>query len=83
MTVIYWIAKAGSPLLEHSHINEQVSNFIEGEFELTINGETKIMNAGSLAIIKPNCLHSGKAITDCKIIDVLYTKREDYKMPDN
>lgn len=78
MTVVYWDAKAGSILPEHSHVNEQISNFIEGEFELIINGETKILQPGDLAIIKPHSIHSGKAITDCKIIDVFYPKREDY-----
>ncbi len=78
MTVVYWTAKAGSILPEHSHIHEQISNFIEGELELTIDGETKIMKAGDLAVIKPQAVHSGKAITDCKIIDVFYPKREDY-----
>ncbi len=79
MTVIYWNVKAGSALIEHSHINEQISNFIEGEFELTIDGETKILGAGDLAVIKSQSIHSGKAITDCKIIDVLYPRREQYK----
>lgn len=78
MTVVYWDVKAVSILPEHSHIHEQVSNFIEGEFELIINGETKILQSGDLAIIKPQSIHSGKAITDCKIIDVFYPKREDY-----
>ena len=77
MTVIYWDVKAGSSFPEHSHINEQLSNFIEGEFELTIDGKTKIMKAGDLAVIKPQLIHTGKAITNCKIIDVLYPRRED------
>lgn len=76
MTIIYWDVKAGSAFPQHNHPTEQISNFIEGEFELTIDGLTKIMNPGSLAVIKANSLHSGKAITDCKIIDVLYPKRE-------
>lgn len=78
MTVVYWNVKAGSILPEHAHIHEQISNVIEGEFELAINGETKILQPGDLAIIKPQSVHSGKAITDCKIIDVFYPRREDY-----
>lgn len=68
MTVVYWFAQAGSLLPAHSHIHEQISNFIEGEFELTINDETKVVKAGDLVVIKPQLIHSGKAITDCKII---------------
>ncbi len=78
MTIVYWTVKADSPLPEHSHIHEQISNLIEGEFELTIDGETKILGAGDLAVIKSQSIHAGKAITDCKIIDIFYPRREDY-----
>lgn len=78
MTIVYWTARAGSILPEHCHIHEQISNFIQGEFELTVNNATQIMQPGSLAVIKPNDLHSGRAITDCKIIDIFYPRREYY-----
>ncbi len=78
MTTVYWTAKAGSILPQHSHIHEQISNITEGKFELTINGETRTLGPGDLAVIVPHASHSGKAITDCKIIDVFYPKREDY-----
>jgi len=51
---------------------------IEGEFELTVESETKIVQKGDIAVIPPNAKHSGKAITDCKILDVFYPIREDY-----
>ena len=79
MTFAYWDIKEGAPLPEHSHPNEQVANMIKGEFEVTINGKTKIMKPGDVTIIPSNIKHSGKSITDCKIIDVFYPVREDYK----
>ena len=78
MTFAYWDIKAGSSLPEHSHPHEQVANIIDGQFELSINGETKIMSPGTVAIIPSNAKHSGKSITDCKIIDVFFPIREDY-----
>ena len=78
MTFVHWKIVAGSPLPEHSHTHEQVANVLEGQFELTINGETKVVGPGEVAIIPANALHSGCAITDCKIIDVFYPIREDY-----
>ncbi len=79
MTFAYWDIKAGSPLPEHSHSNEQVANMIEGEFELTVDGETQVLKSNSVVIIPPNAKHSGKAMTDCKIIDAFYPIREDYR----
>src|SRR2546422_10028634 len=63
----------------HAHVHEQVVNMIEGVFELTIAGETRTLGQGSVAIIPSNALHSGKAITDCRIIDAFYPIREDYR----
>jgi quercetin dioxygenase-like cupin family protein len=79
MTLAFWDIKAGSILPEHAHPHEQVAaQVISGEFELTLQGETKVMKTGDVAIIPSNELHSGKAITDCQLLDVFSPKREDY-----
>jgi len=78
MTFAYWDIKANAILPEHSHPNEQVSNIIKGEFELIIDNKPQILKANSIIIIPKNTKHSGRAITDCKIIDVFYPIREDY-----
>ena len=79
MTFAHWAIKAGATLPEHAHVHEQVVNMIEGVFELTITGETRKLGQGSVAIIPSNALHSGKAITDCRIIDAFYPIRDDYR----
>ena len=79
MTFAHWTIKAGSRLPEHSHPHEQVVNMIEGEFELTINDGTRKLGPGTVAIIPSNARHSGKAVTDCRIIDAFYPIREDYR----
>jgi len=79
MTFAHWTIKAGATLPEHAHVHEQVVNMIEGVFELTITGDTRKLVQGSVAIIPSNALHSGKAITDCRIIDAFYPIREDYR----
>jgi|SRR5437867_10777646 len=79
MTFAHWTIKAGSILPEHSHPHEQVVNMIEGEFELTIHGETRRLGPRDVAIIPSNAIHSGRAITDCRIIDAFYPIREDYR----
>ncbi len=79
VTLVFWEAKAGSTFPEHAHSHEQISTINQGQFQLTINGETKILEEGIVAIIPPNAKHSGIALTDCKLIDVFYPVREDYK----
>jgi quercetin dioxygenase-like cupin family protein len=79
MTFAYWRIEAGAALPNHSHPHEQAANVIEGEFELTMDGVAKIMKPGQLALIPGNVPHCGKAVTDCKIIDVFYPIREDYR----
>lgn len=78
MTVAYWTFESGVPLPEHAHPHEQVTNVIEGVFDLTIHGETTRLEAGSVAIIPPNVTHAGRAVTACRIIDVFHPVREDY-----
>jgi len=79
MTFAYWDIEAGAVLSEHSHPHEQVASIIEGELELTVNGETKVLRPGSVAIIPSDATHSGRAITRCQVIDVFYPIREDYQ----
>jgi quercetin dioxygenase-like cupin family protein len=55
-----------------------VVNLIEGSFEITVDGEALALEPGSVVVIPPNVMHSGKALTSCRIIDVFYPIRTDY-----
>ncbi|MCA9740584.1 cupin domain-containing protein [candidate division KSB1 bacterium] len=79
MTTAFYSIKAGSPFPEHSHPHEQISNVVEGRFELTVDGETRVLEPGTVAVIPANAVHSGRAISDCRIIDVFSPPREDYR----
>ena len=78
-TMTFWEVDKGAELPLHHHIHEQTTQIIEGEFEMTINGETKVYKPGSVLVIPSNIPHSGRAITPCKIFDTFYPTREDYK----
>jgi quercetin dioxygenase-like cupin family protein len=78
MTFALWDIDAGASLPEHAHPHEQVGHLLEGEFILTIAGESNVMKTGSVAVVPPNARHSGKAVTACRILDVFYPLREDY-----
>ncbi|MDM8537359.1 cupin domain-containing protein [Desulfobacterales bacterium HSG17] len=79
MTFSYWNITAGAELPDHSHPHEQVANILEGEFELTVDGQAKIITPGDVVVIPSKASHSGRAITDCRILDVFYPVREDYR----
>jgi len=79
MTFVYWDIKAGLVLPEHAHPHEQVAHTLEGEFEITVDGVTRILRPGSVGIIPPHAVHSGRALTDCKILDAFSPAREDYR----
>ncbi len=78
MTIVHWDIEAGAELPEHAHPHEQVSNLLEGEFEMTVNGMETRLTEGSVAVIPSNAVHSGRAITACRFIDIFQPVREDY-----
>jgi len=79
MTFAYWTFTAGATLPSHSHVHEQVGSIIQGEMDLTVDGETKRLAAGSVVVIPSNAKHSVKTITECYVVDVFYPVREDYR----
>ena len=78
-TINFLEVKAGSELKLHNHPHEQSSFITEGEFEMTVNGETKVLTAHDFVVIPGGVVHGGRAITDCKLIDVFSPVREDYR----
>ena len=78
MTLALWDIAKDAPLPEHSHPHEQVTHLLEGVFELTLNGVKQVMKAGQVIVIPSNAVHSGKALTACRILDAFSPRREDY-----
>lgn len=76
---LYWDVDAGASVPLHAHVHEQVAHVLEGQFELTIDSETKLLEPGVVAVIPSQVPHSGRAITDCKLLDVFLPERDDYK----
>lgn len=71
--------KADSVSPMHQHPHHQCAFVLEGAFEMTVGDETHILTPGLFAVIPPNTIHGGRAITDCKLLDVFSPEREDFK----
>jgi unsaturated pyranuronate lyase len=78
-TYMFWKVDAGAAVPEHSHMQEQFANVLQGVFELTVDGQTALLEPGKVAVIPPHVKHSGRAITYCELLDVFVPEREDYK----
>lgn len=79
LTWAFWTVEKGAVVPEHQHLHEQIMHVVEGNFEFTLDGETKICKPGDIVHIPSNLPHSGKAITPCKLMDVFSPAREEYK----
>ena len=78
MTLAYVSVEAGAELPEHNHHNEQVVNVLSGEFELVVEGTPHVLKPGVAYVIPPNVKHSGRARSECTILDVFSPVREDW-----
>ena len=79
MTLAYWEVESGSEVPEHSHHHEQMMQVLEGQFEFSLQGVSKVYEPGEIVVIPPHQKHRGKAITNCKLMDIFSPVREDYK----
>jgi quercetin dioxygenase-like cupin family protein len=79
MTFAHYDFTRGSSIHEHSHPQEEVWQVIEGELEMTIDGEMQVAGAGWVAIVASNVPHSIKALTDGRAIIVDYPLRRDFE----
>ena len=75
MTFGYYVIEAGATIHEHDHSNEEVWHILEGELEVTIDGQTRVACPGAVAIVPPNTTHSVKALSDGRAIVVDYPLR--------
>ena len=69
-----------SVVAEHSHPHEQMGMVLEGTFELTIDGDTRILKKGDAYLIPSNVKHSARAFEAPAVaLDIFSPPRENYK----
>jgi quercetin dioxygenase-like cupin family protein len=60
----------------HVHVEEQVVVVVDGEFDFTIDGETRTMRAGDVAVIPPWVPHGARTgDVGCTEIDIFSPPR--------
>jgi len=79
MTFAHYEFTRGASIHEHFHEQEEVYEVVEGELQITIDGETQTVKPGLIAVVPSNARHSVKALTDGKAIIVDHPKRPEFE----
>lgn len=79
MTFALWEVAEGAILPLHSHPHEQVVHVLEGRLELEAGGVVTVVGPGTVFAIPSGVPHRGRALTDCRVMDVFAPVREDYR----
>lgn len=78
VTLAFWHIDPDHPLPEHSHEHEQVVVVQEGRLQLTVDGQSHVLEPGQVYVIPPHVPHSAVALTPCRVLDVFSPVRADY-----
>ncbi len=62
----------------HQHFHSQITYVASGKFEVTVHGETKVLQEGDGFFAQPNIFHGVKCIEEGKLIDAFAPFREDF-----
>jgi quercetin dioxygenase-like cupin family protein len=70
--------KTGSIGYQHQHFHSQSSYIASGVFEVTINGEKKILRQGDGFYVEPDVIHGAVCLEEGIIIDTFSPMRLDF-----
>lgn len=62
----------------HQHFHSQITYVASGSFEVTVDGETRILKVGDGFFAQPNIFHGVKCLEEGKLIDAFAPFREDF-----
>ena len=62
----------------HTHIHQQVSYVVSGKFEVTIAGNTQVLEAGDAFVVPSDALHGAVCLEAGTLIDTFSPHREDF-----
>ena len=71
---------AGATVPLHHHVHEQMGMGLEGEFELVIGSEARIIRPGDVYLIPSGVEHSATAVGGpARALDIFSPPREEYR----
>lgn len=62
----------------HHHPHRQVSYVVAGAFEVTVNGEKRVLKAGDCFYVGADLVHGAVALEKGTLVDVFTPAREDF-----
>lgn len=62
----------------HHHVHRQVSYVASGKFEVTIDGNKKILQQGDCFFVVPDLVHGVLAIEAGTLVDIFTPARQDF-----
>lgn len=78
MMLVYLEFKKGAVGYLHKHPHKQIGYIVSGSFEVTLNGEKKVLKAGDVYFTQPNEEHGVLALEDSILTDTFTPYREDF-----
>ena len=79
MMVTMMTFKEGQEVGTHAHSNEQAGYCVRGRFELTIAGESTLIEPNDSYVIPAGATHSYCILEDSLAVEVFSPPREDYR----
>ncbi len=69
----------GSKIPSHKHPHEQITYLVKGSLRMTVSGETRLMEAGDIAVVAPEAEHFAEVGDEPALaVDSWHPIREDY-----
>jgi len=79
MMVALMTFKKSQKVGTHAHPNEQVGYCVQGRFELTIAGESTLIEPDDTYVIPAGASHGYRILEDSLAVEVFSPPREDYR----
>jgi quercetin dioxygenase-like cupin family protein len=83
MTLARMTLRQGAVVPMHEHENEQIATVLEGRVRFIVDGEERVVEAGSSVPLATNVPHEVEALVDSIVLDVFSPVREDWLSGDD
>ncbi len=79
MSFAHYDVEAGCSIHEHHHPNEEVWVVVEGRFEVTVDGETRVAGPGAVAVVPSDAPHSVRVLESGRALVANHPVRTDLR----